>query len=403
LRLAEVVKILSHVMLQAGIMMGTLLAAQLKVQGSRQGATFENWLGSLDEPTRSAIERSRTETEPTRNLWRIWAEMDPVVRDLLTQCGSDCAPGEPPSKADQARLKALSDGLSEQGRRTLKGLLHDNRAPGALQKLLSGLESARSAAPKSRGSAKKIAAVEAEILARGSVANDLLAELSEEAVNTRAGPPDPQRWARTVKLAEEVGTAGKIPIEILRNVMDHVRRVQGANPEEVLLFLKRLGELYGKVPGIDNLLGTSGLTGYYLPFEGARWTCQFLEDNGLWGQVKAFEEPVPGTIDRVVDVRLTDGTRIELKSWEKWHYWADASFSRQIMGDFLGTGGFRSETVKSGGTKGVESEQSLLNKMNSALDKALAEGWTHYDDAAAPARVRAIKAALPSIVRVGKL
>ncbi|MEP6815573.1 MAG: DUF4157 domain-containing protein [Marmoricola sp.] len=408
LQQAEVMKILSHAMLQAGIMMGTLLAAQLKVKGIREGATFEDWMGSLDEQSRSAIEKSKTETEPIRNLWKLWAEMDPVVRGLLTQCGSFCIPGEPPSKADQARIKTLVTGLSEQAQRTLQGLLHDNREPAAFQKLLKGLEQARTAAPRSKASAKKVAAVEAEILDRGTVANDLLARLSEEGVNTRGGEkPDPQRWARTVKLAEEVGSAGKIPMDVLRQVMDHIRTVQGANPEEVLLFLKRLGELYGKVPGIDKILGTTGLRGRYLDFEGARWACQFLEDNGLWDKVKAFEDPVKGTIDRVVDIRLADGSRIELKSWQKWHHWANASFAHQIMGDYLGTGGFTTETVKwvfeAGGKGGVESPASLLKKMNAALDQALAERWPHYDDAGAAARVKAIKAALPDVVRVGTL
>jgi hypothetical protein len=407
LQQAEVMKILSQAMLHAGIMMGAMLAAQLKVRGAREGATFEDWLSSLDERSRSMIEESRSEREPARNLWRVWAEMDPVVRDLLTQCGSECASSTPPSKGDQARLKTVAMGLSERGYRTLQGLLHDNREPAAFQKLLTELESARSAAPKSKGGVKKIAAVEAEILDRGTLANDLLAKLSAEKVNTRAGPPDPRRWARTVKLADEVATAGKIPMEILRRVLDNVRAIPGANPEEVLQFLKRVGDLYGKVPGTEKLLGSRGLAGGYRDFEGARWTFQFLEDNRLWNDVKAFEDPVPGTIDRVVDIRLSDGTRIELKSWERWHHWANVSFAQQIMGDYFGTGGFTGDPVKwvfePGGKGGVQSEAALIKRMNAALDQALAEKWDHYNDAGARARVDAIKAKLRDIVRVGKL
>ena len=295
LQQAEVIKIISSAMLNAGILMGGLLAAHARGRSGGEGTrTFEEWLSGLDEKSRADIEASRAEKDPAKNIWRVWAEMDPVVRDLLTQCGSFCVGGEPPSKADQARLKVLAEGLSETGYRTLQGLLHDNREPAAFQKLLSGLEAARTAAPRSKGGVKKIAAVEGEIRQQGTIANDLLAKLSEEAVNTRSGPPDPKRWERTVKLAQEVGAAGKIPLEVLRALMDHLRTVQGSNPEEILLLLRRLGDLYGKVPGVDNLLGTRGLLGRYLDFEGARFTLQFLEDNSLWNKVKAFEDPVPG-------------------------------------------------------------------------------------------------------------
>jgi hypothetical protein len=404
---AEVAKILSQAMVQSGIMMGQLLAAHLTRGAGRGPSVFEDWLSGIDEKNRSALEQTKTEKDPARNLWRLWAEMDPLVRDLLTHCSADCIPGTAPSKRDQVRIKTLSESLGEQAYRTLQGLLHDNREPAAFERLLSDLEAARTAAPRSKGSVKKIAAVESAILGRGTVANDLLAKLSEEAVNTRAGPPDPQRWQRTVQLAQEVGTAGKIPLDVLRRVIDHLRTIRGANPEEILLLLDRLADIYGKVPGVDDLLNTRGLTGSYTDFEGARWVLQFLEDNALWDQVKAFEEKVPGTIERVVDVRLTNGDRIELKSWEKWHTWADASFAHQIMADYFGSSGFTSEAVKwvfeSGGKGGVESPETLINKMNAALDQALAEGWPHYDDAGAAARVARIKAKLPDIVRVGKL
>jgi hypothetical protein len=410
LQQAEVMKILSQAMIHAGITMGSLLATQVRARGVGEGPrTFEEWLNGLDEKSRSAIEQTKVEKDPAANLWRIWADMDPVVRDLLTQCGSECTPDKPPSKPDQARLKLLAQGLNEQGHRTLQGLLHDNRALADFRKLLADLESARSRAPRSLGGKEKSAAVQAEILKQGTVANDLLAKLSEEAVNERAGPADPKRWERTVKLAEEVGTAQKIPLDVLRRVIDHVKTIQGANPEEVLLFLKRLGDLYGKVPGIDTLLGSKGLTGGYRVFEGARWTFQFLEENGLWGAVKAFEDPAPvlGIMDRTVDVRLVDDTRIELKSWEKWHEWAPASFSQQIMADYLGTNGFTAEAVKwvfeSGGSGGVQSAAALIENMTAALDQALSEKWPHYDDAGAAARVARIKANLPNIVRVGKL
>jgi hypothetical protein len=409
LQQAEVMRILSRAMFQAGMMIGQVLAAQLRAGHGVEARPFEDWLASLDEQSRAAIEKSRTDAHTTTSLWRAWAEMDPLVRELLTQCGSECVPGTPPSKADQQRLKKLATGLSEQATRTLKGLLHDNREPAAFGKLLSDLESARSAAPPSKGTAKKIAATEKAILDRGTVAQDLLANFSEEGVNQRAGgTPDPDRWKRVVALADEVGKAGTIPLDVLRLVLDRLRLIQGSNPEAILLLLRRLAEIYGKVPGAEKLLGTRGLVGSYTDFEGARWTMQFLEDNGLWSRVTAFEDPapVPG-MDRWIDIRLDNGTRIELKSWEKWHHWANASFSRQIMADYLGTMGFTAEPVawvfEPGGTGGVQSPRALLGKMNAALDQALAEKWPGYDDAGAAARVAAIKKALPRIVKVGTL
>ena len=77
------------------------------------------------------------------------------------------------------------------------------------------------------------------------------------------------------------------------------------------------------------------------------------------------------------------------------------------MGDYFGTNGFRTETVKwvfeAGGKGGVESPEALIKKMNAALDQALAEKWPHYDDAGAASRVDRIKDQLANIVRVGNL
>ena len=401
LRGAELMEVLGQFMLNAGIMVGGILASQARARGEFEPRTFEDWITQIDEGTRNKLEATKGETEPGRNLWKIYAEMDPFVRELLTQCGSDCVPmNPPPSAADQARIKKLDVGLSPRAQRTLKGLLHDNRMPAAMDKVLTGIEAARAKAVKSKKSTK--AAVEKAVLARGSAADYILANFTEEPVEA-LDVQNPGKWQRVRALAEEVAAKKTIALETIGDVLDRVRRTPGEDPEEILSLLKQLSEIADKVQGVDKLLGPNGLTGHFNFYKGARWTLRFLREADLWDSVKAFEEPAPGVlIDRTIDVRLTDGTRIELKSWAAWKDIAQEGFSRQIMADFLGTNGFRDPVVwafEPGAGIGTESE--VIAKMSAALDKALAEGWRGYDDAMAAARVAAIKAALPRIVQVG--
>jgi hypothetical protein len=402
LREAEVIKVLSRAMLNAGIMVGGLLVAQARAKGKFGPRNFDEWLGGLDESSRQRIESSRSEVEPSRNIWKVWSEMDPLVRELLTQCGSGCVPDEPPSAAQQKQIKALAEGLSDRAQRTLKGLLHDNRVPGAREALLASLEQARNAAPKSTGGAKKLAAVETAILAKGTAADYILANFSEQKVN-EAGVPDTGRWKRIRQLADDVGNRGKIALETLGKVLDNVRRTEGGNPEEMLQLLGKLSDLVGKADGVERLLGPGGLSGNYKYFKGSRWTLRFLEKAGLWDKVKAFEEPSAGYIERVTDVRLVDGTRLEMKSWESWESVAERGFTRQVMADYMASGGFARENVRWAfeGGSGMDTASSLIEKMNAALDKALAERWRGYDHPLAADWVKDIKARLPKMIQVG--
>jgi Zn-dependent peptidase ImmA (M78 family) len=403
LRGAEVMKILGHFMLNAGIMVGGILASQARARGELGPLTFEDWLGELDTQTRERLMASKTEVATGKNFWKIYSEMDPAVRDLLTQCGSTCIPMDPPpSKADQARIRKLAESLSPKVKRTLKGLLHDNRESVALDAVLSAIEEARDKAPKSKGGARKAAAVEQAILARGTGADYILANFSEEPVEA-LDKTNPGKWKRARQLADDIAKAGNLELEAVGRVMDNVRRTEGADPEELLGYLKNLSDFAGKVDGIDRIMGPDGLGGTYTRFKGARWTMKFLTEAGLWKDVRAFEEPVPGAlIDRVVDVRLNDGTRVELKSWQSWHDFADVGFSRQIMADWLPTHGLQDPIVwafEPG--SGIGKAQDVIQKMSAALDKALQEKWRGYDDAFAARRVQAIKDKLPQIVRVG--
>ena len=171
----------------------------------------------------------------------------------------------------------------------------------------------------------------------------------------------------------------------------------------MLGLLNQLSDIAPKVQGLSELLGGNGLTGHFNFYKGARWTLRFLRDRNLWSEVARFEEPAPGPIiNRAIDVRLTDGTRLEMKSWAEWKDIAQEGFSRQIMADYLDTGGFLHQQLLwifeagPGIDKGV-----LLENMTAALDKALREGWRGYDDPAAAVRVADIKRMLPLIVQVG--
>lgn len=401
LRNAEVMKILGKYMMQAGIMVGGILASQARA-GGEAPRTFDEWLAELDEPTRERVMESKSAANPADNFWKTYSEMDPLVRDLLTQCGSDCIPMDPPPlKADQARIKKLAEGLSPRARRTLKGLLHDNRTPAAMDAVLSVIEEARDKAPPSKGSAKKLEAVEKAVLARGTGADFILANFSEAPVEA-LDKQNPGKWKRARQLAEEIAKAGKLDLDSVAKVLDNIRRTEGGDPEEMLSHLKRLSDLVGKVDGVDRILGPDGLSGTFRRFKGAQWTLRFLTEAGLWDKVSAFEESVPGALDRLVDLRLSDGTRVELKSWASWHSFFEASFSRQIMADWLPTNGLRDPLVwafEPG--EGIGTKADLIKKMSNALDKAVQEKWQGYDDAFAQRRADALKAKLPEIIRVG--
>jgi len=399
LRGAELMKVLGHFMLQAGIMVGAAVAAQARARGEFEPRSMDDWVAELDQSTRDRLEATKSETDPAKNLWQVYSEMDPLVRDLLTQCGSDCVPMDPPpSKQDQQRIKKLADGLSEDGRRRLKGLLHDNRTSKAMKALLGELEAARSKA----GPSKQRGALEKALQKRATAADYILAEFSEAKVE-EVNPQQPGKWERTRKLANDVAAAGKISLETLGKILDNVRKIEGGDPEEILTLLQDLSNVADKVKGVDRITGSEGLAGHRNFFQGARWTLRFLREFSLFDHVQEFEEPAPTVeVDRVVDVRLIDGTRIEMKSWASWHRFADVTFTRQIMADFLGTRGFL-DPVKWAFEpgEGIGSQKDVIAKMEAALDKALKERRSPgYDDAAAAVRVQAIKNKLPQIVIV---
>jgi hypothetical protein len=100
---------------------------------------------------------------------------------------------------------------------------------------------------------------------------------------------------------------------------------------------------------------------------------------------------------------LTDGTRVEMKSWTEWHHFSGEGFARQIMADWIPTHGLQDPLVwafEPGA--GIGTKADLIAHMEAALDAQLAKGNERgYDDPFAARRVQAIKDKLPGIVRVG--
>lgn len=413
LRRAELMKILGHFMLNAGIMVGGILASQARARASESGPhAFEDWMAQLDQDTRERIEASKGEVEPVKNFWKIYSEMNPSVRDLLTQCGSSCVPMDPPpSQRDVARIEKLATDLSPGARRRFKGLLHENRLPAAMDKVLTAIEDSASKATRSKLDARKASAaartsaVEYAIWNLATHADYILAEFTEEAVRDidRANP-DPAKWGRVRKLANEVGEAGKIPLATVADVLDRVRNIQGGDPEEILGLLKKLGTISGKAEGIERILGKEGLSGNFKFFKGARWALRFLRDSGLWDSVKGFEELTVGhTLERVVDIRLVDGTRIELKSWSEWVVVGEVKAAAQLMEDFISTAGFSTEPVqwRFEPGEGIGDAKGIIANMERALDIAVIQKRYNFNDPGAPNRVAQIKRKLPQIIKVG--
>jgi hypothetical protein len=69
------------------------------------GKTFDSWKRSLNKETQAILD------DPANaGLKKMWAEMDPAVRRILTRCGSDCIPrNATPAQATQ--IKAIVDKL----------------------------------------------------------------------------------------------------------------------------------------------------------------------------------------------------------------------------------------------------------------------------------------------------
>src|SRR6185369_1245610 len=134
-------------------------------------------------------------------------------------------------------------GLSARAQRTLKGLLHDNRTPVALDQVLGAIETARAKAIASKKSTK--AAVEKAVLERGSAADYVLANFTEPPVEA-LDPQTPGKWNRVRKLVEDIAAKKTIALEMIADVLDRARSIPGEDPEEILSLLKQLSEIADK-------------------------------------------------------------------------------------------------------------------------------------------------------------
>jgi hypothetical protein len=83
------------------------------------GKTFDSWKSSLNKETQAILD------DPANaGLKKMWAEMDPAVRRILTRCGSDCIPrNATPTQATQ--IKAIVDKFGIGPGSEVEGLLKE--------------------------------------------------------------------------------------------------------------------------------------------------------------------------------------------------------------------------------------------------------------------------------------
>ncbi len=376
-RAAALLDILGEALLQAGIMIGGAIAARGRLREATRAAEegrsdYAKWRErSLDEPSRKELD-ARPEAAAR------YRAMDPVVRELLSTCGSFCIPFDV-TPTQEALIKQIADKIPDTNDRGwFKAWLHENRGDSrALTNRLKQLAK--------EGSGEKLAAaIKAAIDPGKFAAGSFTAEGLKKVFGDKITLKDVQDKAAALV------QAGKIPLDELRDILDGVTRQPGGNPIEILGYVEELTTR--KTPGYTRVLGDLG--SHFNFHKGARWMLRFISKLDLWSAVDQFEALEVGVEGRRWDA-VIGGRRFQFKSWSEFY---GAKFLSQILEDFSISGGMEpSKLVRWVFEAGLGTPEQIRALMSEALDRALTEKRTGFD----ADTVNAIKAALPDFVRVG--
>jgi hypothetical protein len=360
LRGPRAAEIIGGAMLQAGIMVGAMLASHSKIQEKGAGPRefdLARWKESLSDET-------RTQLKNDPDLFARFSEMPSRVRELLTHCSDYCLPTKVTKKQAETVASLLErHKLTPSDERALKAYFYDNRETlGDAIKTLDDFT--------------KVKDLRAYLAAQVGPADAVLLAFT----NLRK---DPALRA----LAESVAKKGAFSIRELGDVMDQAQKA-GSKASRILGYLDMLSD--SKAVGKERVV--ADLAKGHNFFTGAEWVLRWIDESGMWSEVKRFEVESE-TAGRRWDAQIGENL-YQFKNWSK--FW-ESSFLKQILQDFQKSNNLKTFEVRWVFDPRIGDVEAVKTMMRTALDKALSDGKEGFTSA----RVRAIKAALDGVVLVG--
>ena len=373
LRSARAAEIIESAAVNAGIMIGGMLAAKYRISettGVHEKSTAE-WKESLSPKTREVLK------EP--GVLAKFMEMTARVREVLTHCSDYCIPKNV-TKNQAGRIENLLQKIkaTPDDERAVKIYFHDKvpydegNSPDQQKKMEDAIK-----ALEDQPTAKDLR----RFLDKTVPVSDRVLGMFERLRNN----PDLQ------KLVEKIvdPKRGGVSVRLLGDIMDQVQSRRGG-AARILEYIDKLTT--GKAPGYERVLADLG-KGYNF-FTGAEWVLRFLTEKGLWDKVKAFEiEETDPDGTRRWDAKIGQ-SMFQFKSWSK--FWAN-TFIKQIHQDFLKSGGFAKFLVQWVFDAKIGDVNSVKTEMFNALDAEMNKPSPRITQAEADA----IKARIGDILVVG--
>jgi hypothetical protein len=375
LRAAHIAEIIEGAAVNAGIMIGGMLAAKYRITEATKGVqekSVAEWKDSLSEKTKEIIK------EPS--IFTRFMEMSARVREVFTHCSDYCIPKNV-TKEQAARVEALLDRLkvTPDDERAIKIYFHDQvpydaENPAEQQKKLEAAIKALEDLPTQKELQK--------FLDKSVPVSDRVLGLFEKLRND----PDLQKLVNKIVDPKQ----GGVSIRTLGDIMDQVKARRGG-AARILDYIDKLTTR--KPTNYERVL--ADLAKGYNFFTGAEWVLRFITENKLWEKVKAFEiEETDPDGTRRWDAKIGQ-TLFQFKSWIK--FWA-STFIKQVHQDFLKSGGFGKFLVQWVFDAKIGDYQSVKTAMIAALDAELARPEPRISKL----EVDAIKARINDILVVGK-
>jgi hypothetical protein len=373
LRASHIAEIIESAAVNAGIMIGGMLAAKYRIReaaGVHEKSTAE-WKESLSPKTQEILK------EP--GIFAKFMEMTARVREVFTHCSDYCIPKNV-TKEQAARVESLLERTkaTPDDERAIKIYFHDQvpydiSDPAGQQKKMEAAIKALEDQPALKSLR--------QFLDKTVPVSDRVLGLFENLRND----PDLQKLVNRIVDPKQ----GGVSVRLLGDIMDQVKTRRGG-AARLLGYIDNLTTR--KPPGYERVL--ADLAKGYNFFTGAEWVLRYITERGLWDKVKAFEiEETDPDGTRRWDAKIGQ-TLFQFKSWSK--FWA-RTFIKQIHQDFLKSGSFGKFLVQWIFDSKIGDEDLVRREMITALDQELARP----DPRISKLEADAIKARLDDILVVG--
>jgi hypothetical protein len=188
-------------------------------------------------------------------------------------------------------------------------------------------------------------------------------------------------------LAESIVQKGVFSVRELGDVMDQAQKT-GTKASRILGYLDMLSD--SKAVGKERVV--ADLAKGHNFFTGAEWVLRWIDESGMWSEVKRFEveSEIAG---RRWDAQIGENL-YQFKSWSK--FW-ESTFLKQVLQDYKKSGNFKTFEVRWVFESRIGDVEAVKTMMRDALDNALSNGKEGFTSQ----NVKDIKAALDNIVLVG--